>query len=327
MNTRNSIVLTGAAGFIGSCLLSDLSVAYPSHDIVIVDDFTRSAKDANYQGKSFSQKVPRTEFIDWLQDNASEVAQIYHLGARTDTAEQDVSLFDELNVGYTQAIWNLCVEHEIPLLYASSAATYGSGEHGYHDSHDIVSDLTPLNPYGRSKNDFDIWALAQEQQPPHWYGVKFFNVYGPNEYHKGRMASVIFQTVNQIRETGEMKLFKSHRPEFKDGEQSRDFVYVKDVNQMCLHLMKAIPENGLYNIGTGQARTFYDLASATFVALGLEPKIGFKDTPADIRGTYQYFTEADMDKLRSTGYDSPYYSLEDGVKDYVQQYLSERRYY
>ena len=324
---RNTIVLTGAAGFIGSCLLTDLIVKFPEKQIVIVDDFTREIKTANYRHKGYTFAIERELFVDWLKENGAHVSQIYHLGARTDTAEQDVDLFNELNVDYTKAIWSLCAKYDIPLLYASSAATYGGGEHGYDDKHDNISELEPLNPYGRSKNDFDIWALAQEKQPPHWYGVKYFNVYGPNEYHKGRMASVIFQTFNQIKETGEMKLFKSHRPDFKDGEQSRDFIYVKDVIKMCLYLMNDQPSNGLYNIGTGQARTFYDLAKATFIALGLEPKIGFRDTPADIRGTYQYFTEANMDKLRDSGYRTDCYSLEDGVKDYVQNYLSSQVYY
>jgi len=195
---------------------------------------------------------------------------------------------------YTKTLWKLCATHNIPLIYASSAATYGGGEHGYDDDHDIIQQLKPLNPYGVSKNDFDIWALQQPQQPPHWYGLKFFNVYGPNEYHKGRMASVIFHTFRQIEASGGMKLFRSHRPDFKDGEQSRDFVYVKDVIAVLYWLWQNSPKNGLYNLGTGQARTFYDLAANTFRALEKSPNISFIDTPEDIRDTYQYFTEANM---------------------------------
>ena len=207
------------------------------------------------------------------------------------------------------------------MIYASSAATYGLGELGYKDEHEIVEKLQPLNPYGLSKNDFDKWALKQKETPPHWYGLKFFNVYGPNEYHKGRMASVIFHTVRQIKATSGMKLFRSHRPDFKDGEQSRDFVYVKDVIKICYWLWKNLPADGLYNLGTGQARTFDDLAANTFQAMDLTPNISFIDTPEDIRDTYQYFTEADMDKLRAAGYKEPFYSLEEGIRDYVQGYL------
>jgi ADP-L-glycero-D-manno-heptose 6-epimerase len=260
-----------------------------------------------------------------LHRNSASVEAIFHMGARTDTTEQDEQIFDELNLHYSQKLWQQCVAYELPLIYASSAATYGSGEHGYRDEHEIVDQLRPLNPYGRSKNDFDAWALKQEEQPPHWYGLKFFNVYGPNEYHKGRMASVIFHTARQIRATGGMKLFRSHRPDFKDGEQSRDFIYVKDVVSVMIWLWQNYPANGLYNLGTGQARTFLDLAANTFRALDLEPRISFIDTPVDIRDTYQYFTEADMSKLREAGYDQPFYSLEDGIEDYVRQYLAEEK--
>jgi len=218
-------------------------------------------------------------------------------------------------------------------VYASSAATYGFGEHGYDDRHDIVPDLKPLNPYGVSKNDFDKWVLEQVALPtapnpqPFWAGLKFFNVYGPNEYHKGRMASVIFQTVKQIRETGGMKLFRSHRPDFADGHQLRDFIYVKDVAEVCLFFYKNQQSSGLYNVGTGQARPFWDLAVATFQAMGLAPNISFVDTPADIRDTYQYFTEANMQKLRAAGYEQPFQTLEAGVEDYVRGYLLEGNFW
>jgi ADP-L-glycero-D-manno-heptose 6-epimerase len=219
------------------------------------------------------------------------------------------------------------VEYGIPLVYASSAATYGLGENGYSDDHEIIEKLKPLNPYGESKNEFDKWAVGQERKPYFWAGLKFFNVYGPNEYHKGRMASVIFHAFNQIEESGGVKLFRSHNPEYLDGEQLRDFIYVKDVVDVCLFLMLNRDHSGLYNLGTGKARTFLDLAKATFRALGKEPSIEFIDTPADIRDKYQYFTEADMGKLRSIGYDRPFTSLEDGVKDYVQNYLRSKAYY
>ena len=213
------------------------------------------------------------------------------------------------------------------MVYASSAATYGLGEFGYKDDHDIIPKLKPLNPYGYSKNDFDIWVLEQNEFPPLWAGLKFFNVYGPNEYHKGRMASVIFHAYNQIGQTGEMKLFRSHNPEFTDGGQLRDFVYVKDVVEVCLYMMISSPDSGIYNLGSGQARTFLDLAKNTFKAMGKEEKISFIDTPADIRDKYQYFTEADMSKLIQSGYQKEFTTLEEGVRDYVTNYLRDSSYY
>ena len=320
-------VITGAAGFIGSCLLTDVRRQYPGESVVLVDDFGRADKQSNYTGVPDTQLVDRLDFESWLKANVGQVTQIYHLGARTDTTLHDKTLFDLLNLEYSKMVWRYCAEYQVPLLYASSAATYGNGEHGFDDSHVVVPDLIPLNPYGDSKQDFDQWALAQDTTPPHWYGVKFFNVYGPNEYHKGRMASVIFHTFHQIKKTGGMKLFKSHRDDYKDGEQSRDFIYIKDVTQMCLYLLEQSVESGLYNIGTGQARSFYDLAESTFRAMGLDPQISFIDTPLDIRGNYQYFTEANMSKLRSVGYDTGLYTLEDGITDYVQQYLMVDQYY
>jgi ADP-L-glycero-D-manno-heptose 6-epimerase len=224
-------------------------------------------------------------------------------------------------------VWDLATLFNIPLLYASSAATYGSGEHGYTDDHDIVSKLKPLNPYGDSKNDFDKWVLKQNATPPFWAGMKFFNVYGPNEYHKSRMASVIFHSYNQIINSGKVRLFRSHRPDFGDGQQLRDFVYVKDVVAVLIFMMENQPEPGLYNLGTGKARTFYDLATATFRAAGVEPDIEFIDTPADIRDKYQYFTEAEMTKLRKAGYTAEFTTLENGVKDYVQNYLMDKKYF
>jgi ADP-L-glycero-D-manno-heptose 6-epimerase len=320
------IVVTGAAGFISSCLVSELN-ALGHNDIVVVDDFSRAEKNLNLEGKTISAKVPRTDFFAWAKDFKGEIDFVFHLGARTDTTEFDKSIFDELNFGYSQKMWQLCSENKIPLVYASSAATYGLGEFGYEDNHEVIDKLKPLNPYGDSKNDFDKWALKQEGQPPFWAGLKFFNVYGPNEYHKGRMASVIMHAFNQINETGAMKLFASHNPNFKDGEQLRDFVYVKDVVSVCTYLMQNKPENGLYNLGTGQARTFNDLVKSTFSALGKNADISYIPTPEDIRDKYQYFTEAKMEKLISSGYTKKFYTLEEGVSDYVTNYLSENKYH
>jgi len=320
------IVVTGAAGFIGSCLVSHLNKSGYT-DIVVVDDFSKTEKDDNLDGKTIISKVGRSGFNAWFRDFAKEVEFVFHIGARTDTTEFDKAIFDELNVEFSQEVWKTCAEFEIPLVYASSAATYGLGEFGYKDDHGIIPRLKPLNPYGDSKNDFDIWALQQENQPPFWAGLKFFNVYGPNEYHKGRMASVIFHAFNQIGETGAMKLFRSHNPEYTDGGQLRDFVYVKDVVNVCKFLMEKRPESGIYNLGSGKARPFLDLAKNTFKAMGKEENISFIDTPIDIRDKYQYFTEADMSKMIGQGYDTPFHTLEEGVEDYVKNYLTEHKYY
>jgi ADP-L-glycero-D-manno-heptose 6-epimerase len=319
------IVVTGAAGFISSCLVSELN-KNGYNDIVVVDDFSKSEKAQNLAGKTILAKVPRTDFYKWANDYKNEIEFVFHLGARTDTTEFDVEIFNALNLNYSKVMWNFCATNNIPLVYASSGATYGIGEFGFEDNHDVIEKLVPLNPYGDSKNDFDKWALKQPIQPPFWAGLKFFNVYGPNEYHKGRMASVIFHAFHQINKTGGMNLFRSHNVDYKDGEQLRDFVYVKDVVKVCLFLMHQKPDSGLYNLGTGQARTFLDLTKATFNALGKPEKIGFIDTPIDIRDKYQYFTEAKMEKLLEAGYKDPFTSLEDGVKDYVQNYLSPNTY-
>lgn len=314
------IIVTGAAGFIGSCLVGELLRAGYT-DIVAVDDFSRPDKSRNLEGKKLTARIHRNEFMAWLDANENQVQFIFHLGAKTDTTLFDKAIFDELNVHYSQQVWERCVRYGIPLVYASSAATYGGGEHGYNDDHAAIPALKPLNPYGDSKQEFDRWALAQEAKPYFWAGLKFFNVYGPNESHKGRMASVVFHAFNQINATGGMKLFRSHRPDFKDGEQLRDFVYVKDVCSVCIWLMEHRKNSGIYNLGSGTARTFLDLARATFAAMGRSEAISFIDTPADIRDKYQYFTEARMEKLRTAGYPKGFTSLEDGVNDYVKNYL------
>jgi ADP-L-glycero-D-manno-heptose 6-epimerase len=319
------IVVTGAAGFIGSCLVSRLNTDGIT-DLILVDDFSKKEKSENYSGKKYTKLIERSEFINWFKINASSVSHVFHIGARTDTTEFNKAIFDELNVNYTKAIWEICSENKIGLSYASSAATYGLGEFGYDDDETKIPQLKPLNPYGDSKNEFDIWALQQKQAPPNWYGFKFFNVYGPNEFHKGRMASVIFHSFNQINEKGFVKLFRSHNPNYKDGGQLRDFVYVKDLIDVLVFSYKNKIKSGIYNLGSGTARTFLDLANATFKALNKEPKIEFIDTPIDIRDKYQYFTEANMKKLADAGYKKPFTSLEEGVSDYVKNYLVGHKY-
>lgn len=314
------IVVTGAAGFIGSCLISKLNQEGHTN-LILVDDFSSEKKSANYKTKQYTKTIERNVFLDWFKEHAAEVTFMYHIGAKTDTAEFNVGLLNELNLNYTKTIWNICAQHNIPLVYASSAATYGLGEFGYDDDETKINLLKPLNPYGESKNEFDKWAVTQTATPPKWAGFKFFNVYGPNEFHKGRMASVIFHSFNQIKANGGVKLFRSHNPNYTDGGQLRDFVYVKDVVNVLYFAYTSKLKNGIYNLGSGKARPFLDLAKATFKALGKEPNIDFIDTPIDIRDKYQYFTEANMAKLIAQGYTTPFTSLEDGVEDYVKNYL------
>ncbi len=326
MNINDTIAITGAAGFIGSYLTGYLN-HLGFYNLILVDDFSKEQKLPNLQGKQYLQQIHRDDFIQWCSDNKGKLQAVFHLGARTDTTEMDYSIHKKLNLDYSIDVWHVCTEQGISLLYASSAATYGNGELGYKDDHDIPTQLQPLNPYGVSKNEFDIWALKQSTAPPFWAGVKFFNVYGPNEYHKARMASVIMHAYNQIQTTGKVKLFRSHNPAYQNGEQIRDFVYVKDVVSMCAWLMQYKPANGLYNIGTGKARTFKDLVTAIFNTLHLPVDIEFIDTPIDIRDKYQYFTEADMGKLLKAGYNTPFYTLEEGVADYVTNYLVNTAYF
>jgi ADP-L-glycero-D-manno-heptose 6-epimerase len=315
------IIITGAEGFIGSCLVAGLNAA-GYHDLVLVDDFGMPERMLNLDGKTFTTKVNRPDLAQWIDENHRLIQFIFHIGARTDTTETNEAILKELNLDYTQMLWQKCITWGLPLVYASSAATYGAGEFGYDDvDNTLPQKLVPLNLYGKSKNDFDAWALNQHQQPHFWAGLKFFNVYGPNEYHKGRMASVILHAYHQLQQSGEVKLFKSHHPNYKDGGQLRDFVYVKDVVSVCLFLMEHRKNSGLYNLGSGKARTFNDLIGAIFTALDKPAKITYIDTPIDIRDKYQYFTEAKMDKLKAIGYHLPFTTLEEGVADYVTNYL------
>ena len=309
------IVVTGAAGFIASNLVDKLN--YENfNELILVDKFDNPNKLKNLEGARYSQRINRNNFLDWLGVNYEEVEFIFHLGARTDTAEFDRELLWNLNTDYTKKIWNLCVKFQIPMIYASSAATYGLGEHGYSDDESKIPKLVPLNPYGESKNEFDKWALGQQKKPFFWIGLKFFNVYGPKENHKGRMASVVWHARKQIEETKGMKLFRSHNSNFKNGEQMRDFVYVKDVCDVMYWFMHHRKDSGIYNMGSGKARTFLDLTKAVFSSMNKVENIGFIETPEDIRDKYQYFTEADMGKLRSIGYSKNFTSIEEGIENY-----------
>ncbi len=313
------IVVTGAAGFIGSNLVHRLNADH-FKAIIAVDDFSHPAKSGNLAGASVQEYVHRDRFIDWLDHNHTLVEFVFHIGARTDTAEFDVELLNRLNTAYTKDIWRRCVKYQLPLVYASSAATYGLGEQGYDDDEHKIPLLKPLNPYGQSKQDFDVWALQQPEKPFFWAGLKFFNVYGPGEAHKGRMASVIWHAYNQIQRTGKIKLFKSHHPDFKDGEQMRDFVFVKDVVEVCLFFMHHRKNSGIYNLGSGKARTFNDLAKAVFHALNKPVDIEYIDTPIDIRDKYQYFTEAKMGKVGGAGFEGKLTPLEQGVMQYLMTF-------
>lgn len=329
MNKTSTIVVTGAAGFIGSCLTGFLNEK-GYDNLILVDEFSRLDKVDNLKNKKFRNQVERDDFFQWLTLRKPEIEFIFHLGARTDTTEFDYAVHQRLNLEYSQSVWDYCMLKQIPLVYASSAATYGSGDLGYQDDHELPFKLEPLNAYGISKNEFDKWAIRQQSHPPFWAGLKFFNVYGPNEYHKGRMASVIWHAFNQIKNNGTVKLFKSHRPDFRDGQQLRDFIYVKDILKVCFWLMenfKKIPESGLYNLGTGKARTFEALVRATFAGTERPADIQYIDMPEDIRNKYQYFTEARMEKLAAAGYTESFYSLEEGVMDYVKNYLLNHNYY
>ncbi len=322
---QKSIIITGAAGFIGSCLTGFLNKE-GHENLILVDDFSRKDKLKNLVGKKYLAQIDRKNFFSWLEKNGDSIAIILHMGARTDTTEFSWDIFKELNLDFSQKVWEFCTHREIPLIYASSGATYGNGESGYSDD-ELPEKLHPLNPYGKSKNEFDKWALKQNEVPVFWAGLKFFNVYGPNEYHKSRMASVVFHIFQQVNSTGKAKLFRSHRPDFADGMQLRDFIYVKDIISVIYFLMKNKPRSGIYNLGTGKAQSFLELAKCAFKAMGKPENIEFIDIPEDIRDKYQYFTEADMKKLRQAGYQNPFQTLEQGVTDYVSNYLIPNKYY
>jgi ADP-L-glycero-D-manno-heptose 6-epimerase len=321
MNQNNTILITGAAGFIASQMALLLNQQGFNH-LYIVDDFSRVDKKENYASLQFIELIER-EKIQSFFERTIQIDFVIHLGARTDTTEMDYSIHEHLNLNYSKIIWAYCTQKNIPIIYASSAATYGNGEFGYDDNHEVIEKLVPLNPYGVSKNEFDKFVIKETATPTNWYGLKFFNVYGPHENHKGRMASVVYHAFHQIKKTGQLKLFRSHNPNYKDGEQMRDFIYVFDLVNVIFWLMENKPMSGIYNLGSGKAETFLQLGSAVFKALEIESKIDFIDTPEDIREKYQYFTEANMQKLLTAGYKDSFKTIEEGAIDYVKNYLNK----
>lgn len=318
------IVVTGGAGFIGSALLWGLNSA-GKDDIVVVDELGKDHKWKNLLGKQFREVVHIDQFRPWLKEG-QDIECIIHMGACSSTTETDADFLNENNTRYSMDLFNYCAEKKIPYIYASSAATYGDGNFGYSDSNLTTQKLRPINKYGFSKHIFDLWALKQKHKPPFWAGLKFFNVYGPNEYHKGGQASVVFHAYPQVKEKGTLNLFKSYRKGIAHGDQKRDFVYIKDVVSVIMHLYKNHKdiESDIYNVGTGQARTFSDLGRSVFFALGKKESFDWIEMPESIKGQYQYFTQADLGKLKEQGgYEKAFFSLEDGVKDYVCNYLND----
>lgn len=316
------IIVTGATGFIGSALVWELNQA-GRKDIICVDTVPPTDRPEPLRNRSYSKFLLKDEIWAFLEtaEAKKNVEAILHMGACSATTEMNVAFLNENNVEYTRRLWNWCTENSKKYIYASSAAVYGDGVEGFDDesSPDIFK---PLNPYGESKAAFDRWAVKQKTTPPLWIGLRFFNVYGPNEYHKDFMSSVVFKAFNEIRQTGRLKLFRSHKPQFEDGKQLRDFVYVKDITRWILELItKPGMKNGIYNMGFGEARTWLDLAGSTFKSLGTKLDIDWVDMPESIRDRYQYFTEAKMSKLLGLGLSAPQWPLERGVADYVENYL------
>lgn len=321
------IIVTGGAGFIGSNLVRELEARGHS-DIVVCDRLGDDDKWKNIAKRELADIIPPDALRDFLKDNSKDIETIFHMGAVSATTERDADLIVESNFRLSLDLWNWCARSETTLIYASSAATYGDGEQGFgdDDSIDGLAALRPLNAYGWSKHAFDrrIARLVAENgpRPPHWAGLKFFNVYGPNEYHKGGQISVALKNFREISEHGKAVLFKSHNSDYPDGGQKRDFVWVGDCVDVALWLSETAGTQGIYNVGTGKARTFEDLAKSVFAAMGQDTKIDFVDTPEVIRDRYQYFTEADMSRLQAAGYGGTPTELEDGVAAYVRDHLT-----
>ena len=322
------IVVTGAAGFIASCLIEELNTRFPNKDIIAVDRFDESSRLSNIKHKNIRDHIDRNALMHWLEKNHKGIDVFFHYGARTDTLETETSIFNSLNLEFSKSVWAKCALHGIPLIYASSAATYGTGEQGFSDHHKDLEKLEPLNAYARSKHEFDLWVIEQKKQPPYWYGLKFFNVFGPNEYHKGNMASMIYQGYQQIQKTGSIRLFKSYKNEFEHGAQSRDFIYVKDIVSLSIALFeKGNSVSGIYNIGSGTSSSFNEMAEHLFSSLSMTTSIEYIEMPLNIRKKYQYYTVADISKLELLDLKWAGYTFKDAVLDYVKGYLLDHRYF
>lgn len=319
------IVITGAGGFIGSCLVGYFNTM-GHKDLILVDEANKK-HHAVLDGKEYLQYIDRDVFAEWLHQTKDNISFVVHIGARTDTMEYDENIFEKLNISYTKKLWEVCVHKNIPIIYASSAATYGDGTHGYSDHHDLIPKLEPLNPYAWSKQIVDEWILRQVQFPPYWIGLKFFNVFGPNEYHKNKMASVIYHGYHQIKNTGKIRLFKSNDSNISDGEQKRDFIYVKEIVETIYTLYKNRIQSGIYNLGTGTAHSFNQLAKGIFEALGMETNIEYMDMPDHLMKSYQNFTEADMNKLRHAIHYRSDWTFQRAISDYVNNYLDVSKYF
>jgi len=320
------IIITGAAGFIGSAFISYLNER-GIYDSVPVDHFSKPAKMQNLAWKHHADIVDTSNLMTFLRDKKSEVSAIIHLGGKSGYFHQDWDMHRTAHLELGTSLWQFCTDNNIPFLFASSGAVYGSGVMGFSDSATTSFALQPEHPYTKMRLDFDNWALQQEKSPPFWAALRMFNVYGPNEYHKGANASIIFKNYNSILTSGKVELFASHRNDIPNGGMKRDFVYIKDVVRMIYHLLKQQPESGIYNIGSGAARSFLDAANITFKALDLEDNISFHEMPESIRNVFPYYSEADISKLRSTGYQEPITSLEEGVSEYLGRFLKIGEYY
>lgn len=316
------IIVTGASGFIGSALVEALN-RRGRVGLLLVDKIDHDEKEHNMSALKYEQLIDGKEFRSNLAQGLyddQDVEAIFHLGAITSTTEKDWSLFEDVNINFSQEIIRWCVNRSVRCVYVSSGATYGDGSNGYSDDHGLFEKLKPLNDYGRSKLDVDIWA-RDGGYLDEIVGLRYFNVFGPNEYHKEAMRSVVAKKFDQIQEKGFIELFKSNNPKYGDGEQKRDFIYVKDAVEATLYFLENEEASGVFNVGTGVARTWNDVARAMFVALGREVNIKYIDMPGELVEQYQDFTQADISKLRSVGYEKPFMSLEDAISDYVINYL------
>jgi ADP-L-glycero-D-manno-heptose 6-epimerase len=312
------MIVTGGAGFIGSCIIRTLNDSGIG-DIIVVDDIAHTDKWKNLRNKSFTEYIHKDTFLNRLRD-LEDITHIIHMGACSDTTERDFDYLYRNNCAYSMALWDYCAASNIPFICASSAATYGDGALGFDDEADI-NRLRPLNGYGYSKHLFDLWVERRKNRPPQYVGLKLFNVYGPNEYHKGAMASMVCHGFSQIQKDGVMRLFRSHRPDYADGGQLRDFIYVRDVCRVIMFFINNPDKSGLFNVGTGRARSFNELAVGVFAALGIQPNIEYVEMPEHLKDRYQYYTEAKTDKLRSTGYTDPFMDISEGAEDYIRGYL------